>query len=424
MGVCQKKIVHICVGDTLMNEGAGELGFCKYFLRGWDCTGRCNGLHAPRDERPPCPRWLAGAAHGGCKFKDHECFFPHVLTAKMRVKYDGCRCALQVRATHAVRAAEYVRSTLEQVGLEVEVVTLRAHGDKLKSDPILMVIFRGHLKEDRVGTPEAERESLCDIGLSFDVRAWLLSLGAEHFLATSLVRCFVVATQVDTSNEALNYFSSSLVEAARRDGFEKGCGSKRVRVHAYPKSMESEMAEALNAKLRELRVESNDHNDFVLAKSQCDFVLSVVFVSGVFYLSVEEAETSPVALWGPLASRAALNGQGKSSAVCRAEHKLREVAARTGVFTRASRSAVGEFSLASSLDSPALDGEGQFLVAMDIGAAPGGWTACLLDDLGFTKVFSVDPADIPLADDQRAPEPAVSHLYNKNQIMLKAISVV
>jgi 23S rRNA C2498 (ribose-2'-O)-methylase RlmM len=52
--------------------------------------------------------------------------------------------------------------------------------------------------------------------------------------------------------------------------------------------------------------------------------------------------------------------------VCRAEHKLREVAARTSVFA----------------DLQSL----QCRVALDVGAAPGGWTQCLLDDLGFEKV--------------------------------------
>ena len=132
----------------------GELGFCRYHLRGWDCAGRCNGAHAPREERPPCPRWLAGLAQGGCRFAAEACFFPHRLPQALRVRRRA-RCVLQVRASHAQRVAGFLRGSEGADPLAAalwaraagggggariaSVEATRAHSSTLKQDVALMV---------------------------------------------------------------------------------------------------------------------------------------------------------------------------------------------------------------------------------------------------------------------------------------------
>ena len=337
----------------------GEQGCCSKFLRGEDCIGRCTGLHLAREERPPCPRWLAGAAAtGGCPFAS-QCFFPHRLPAALRTKLPGCRAAVQVRPGHCARAVAFVREQLDRgrTGLR-DVVVQRAHGSVLKHDHVLLLLF-----DD---APAVE----------FDVRAWLDSLRRHEFLETALVRCFLVDAVVESVGETAEFFERAFAAPSY-------AAAVRARVHAFPKALESEVADALAARLALAGAPR-----VVLAPGVkgCGAVVSVVHVGGVFYVGLDaSAANSPMISWGAAwwGNGCAGGGGGgtprtRDSAVCRAEYKLKEVAARTGVFA-----------------DLALDGR---LAAVDIGAAPGGWTQCLLRDLGFATVFAVDPGDVPLAD--------------------------
>jgi hypothetical protein len=134
-----------------------------------------------------------------------------------------------------------------------------------------------------------------------------------------------------------------------------------------------------------------------LGKARATHLASCVFADGMCYASLERCADSPAAQWGvPSEQRSASLAAGASApAVCRAEFKLREVVARSGAL-QAARAAAAR--------------RGARAVAIDIGAAPGGWTACLLaaadgeeggeegggGGAGFDHVVAVDPALLEL----------------------------
>jgi len=371
---------------------------CARTLPGWDCEGRCNGLHTPRAERPSCPRWLRGAAHGGCPHAPADCFFPHSLPLNQRVLRNGVRCAVQVRATHATRSVDFLREQFSTPGGRnandkgehssgaVEVFEARAHGSTLKSDRLLMLSFAADS--------------------TFDVHEWLRELHPKYsFLAPALVRCFMADAVVDSETDAVAFYVKALADRSTKP---KGVETTRVRVHAFPKTLESSLAEELHSSLASSNV--------VITKTTCSVVLSAVYVDGYFYCALESAEKSPCLAWGkqlavkanpplpqPLAMAVRMSGikagedalppgtaatnpgtaanaapsppkQPSSPAVGRAEHKLREVATRTNIFADLMKK-----------EEP-LQQKRQRRVAIDVGAAPGGWTQCLLDDLGFDQV--------------------------------------
>ena len=325
-----------------------------------------------------------------------------------RVLRNGVRCAVQVRATHADRSVAFLREQLNAMGTSntnhkgldysdsegpVEVFETRSHGSTLKSDRLLLLSFPANS--------------------TFDVRDWLRELHPRcPFLAPALVRCFVADTVVDSEAEVVAFFVKAL---AGTNNDLHGVEAVRARVHAFPKTLEASLAEELHVALAP--------NNVVITKTTCNVLLSAVHVDGYFYCALENAEKSPCLAWGiQLAAKAApplplpvpkpvhmsekrtsddvmLFGVAatpvvtsstpeaaanaapvppspplSSPAVCRAEHKLREVAIRTNIFA----------DLMSKEESK----KQQQLrrVAIDVGAAPGGWTQCLLDDLGFDQV--------------------------------------
>ena len=450
----------------------GELGYCRYFLRGWPCAGRCNGAHAPREERPPCPRWLAGRALGGCPFAPERCFFVHRLPLALRVRR-AARCVLQVRATHAARVADFLRGSGGEDPLAAAVWALggggggarltgvevaRAHASSLKQDVALFVDIAddagagaggggggggsgsGEGARDGVGAGDGSGAA------PFDVRAWLLALARVPFLATALVRCYLVDAVCEELDDAARFLADALLrecEAAPRESVGaliagEGAGTDAgaalvARVHSFPHATEAPLADAIE-RLVDAAAAAADapaadapaadapgadapgggplalqppppppprRRRVALGKARATHLASCVFADGMCYASLERCADSPAARWGvPSEQRAASLAAGASApAVCRAEFKLREVVARSGAL-QAARAAAAR--------------RGARAVALDVGAAPGGWTACLLlaaaapaggekgaeegggGGAGFDHVVAVDPALLEL----------------------------
>ena len=326
-------------------------------MRGWPCAAtadrpsRCDGAHiAEKAERPACPQWLRGSSPP-CPFGD-RCFLPHALPRDLCVRHGACRAVVQVRKSHSSRVAAYLR---EALGARLTgVVAARAHACAGKADVALLL--------------------LVDDEGSVDLRAFLAGLVDTPFLATSLVRCYSVAhAEIGGSAAALAYFFKSAAEQPE--------SPVRARLFCFPKSLEAELADAIEAR------RDGSAPSVELSKGSPTHLLSAVYVFGCMYLSVESAVDSPSALWGvPSERRGALREGG--AAVCRAEHKLREVAARADVF------------------STCLATEGPHC-AIDVGAAPGGWTKALLEMPSVRHVYAVDPGDL---DEASLPAGRYTHM--------------
>jgi hypothetical protein len=342
------------------SQKRGAFGLCHFFMRGWPCAAtadrpsRCDGAHIEdKSARPACPQWLRGSSPP-CPFGE-QCFLPHALPRELCVRHFACRAVVQVRKSHSSRVAAYLRDSL---GARLtSVVAARAHACAGKADVALLLLVDG--------------------AGDIDLRAFLAQLVDAPFLATALVRCYIVThSEIGGSEAALAWLLKAAAELPERPA------RVRARLFCFPKSLEAELADMIEARRNDPEPPTVE-----LSKGSPTHLLSAVFVDGCSYMSIERADDSPSALWGVPSERRGAPREG-GAAVCRAEHKLREVAARTPVF-----------SACLAMEGPHS--------AIDIGAAPGGWTKALLEMPCVAHVYSVDPGDL---DEASLPSGRYTHM--------------
>jgi hypothetical protein len=214
----------------------------------------------------------------------------------------------------------------------VTLARAREHGASKRADVLLLLCAEG--------------------GACFDARAALHELAGLPFLAPAVVRFFYLTGGVAGSREGL-------VAALR--GALRGA----ARLHCFPRRLERELINDLQR--------GDGVAPFSFNRSAPDVVASVVAVGGVFYFGVEAAAGSAAARLRPGGGCA----EGAPPTVCRAEHKLREALLRAPHCVAALAAARG-------------GGAGG--LALDVGAAPGGWVRALAEaPLAFSGIVAVDP---------------------------------
>lgn len=305
----------------------------RHHLRGADCSdGLCTGAHVMKSARAPCAAWLR-ACGTPCPF-GAQCWFPHTLPRSQCVPRPA-RGGVQVPASHADRAEAFLRA---QLPLCVAVARARAHGAGKKADVLLLLCV-----EDAA---------------AFDVRAALHALLAFPFFVPALVRLFVfdVGGGAHSWEELVARLRAALL---RRAG--------AARLHCFPRAVERELAVALQRG----GGDGDAAAPVALSKGAPVVVACVAALDGVYHVGLEEAHDTSVALL-----RA--GSGGPRDAVCRAEHKLREAALRVPRCVAALAAARG--------------GRGRGGLALDVGAAPGGWVRALsAAPLFLSGVVAVDP---------------------------------
>lgn len=201
----------------------------------------------------------------------------------------------------------------------------------------------------------------------------------DPVLAGVGVRALVVPECTTTLDDALQRLTHACKAASRG-----------VRVVAFPRVFVRAAVDALEA--------AGLHA--VARVGEFDMVACLAWSNGLVLWGVSPADG------GGFAAQPA---RASSAATCRAYHKLHELCAANAALLRPHAS-VGPMERAQGMAA----GEGAAggtrplagMHALDVGAAPGGWSSCLVE-LGCARVCAVDPAEL---DPTVCALPAVEHL--------------
>lgn len=307
-------------------KAAGVPPLCMKFYHGVEHDPEEEGcsalLHCARDERPPCPLYQAGK----CPFTDSGCWYPHVETP---TPIDA-NVAVQVAPTHADRLAAWC----EAHGMAVA-ATCRARGTNKKYPRVVC---------GRVANPGAFGEAVAsDPALGIGAVSRVYRLGGDDN----------APRWVATLREAVD----DIVAGAKRqlEGVLSGSAAPKLRLQAYPKSVERKLTASL--------ADGLDAVGVALSPTAADLLAHCVVVQGCYYTYVQLASEGVSAKFGEAGFR--------EGVVSRAYYKLREAVTRGGV------------------EVPTRAG----WAALDVGASPGGWSQYCAE-LGAARVYAVDPGDV------------------------------
>jgi hypothetical protein len=330
-------------------------GQCIHYMAGLPCNDgslrRCTGAHVEKCNRPPCPLYLS---YDTCP-RGAACWFPHVIEAP--VSRLSPTLALQVMASHADRLQHYLADVFKLPASALQ--QCRAHGFS-RVDPRVILL--------EVSTQQAD-----------DIQAFLAS---DPVVGKSLARMYRLQART-------NSFEAAIAELLMRLDSLVSCSScthaVRLRVQAYPRAIENEVCKAVEAACSSSRPLCVTPSDF-------NAVACLVALPGVCYCGVAIATPGR----GPglagfaqhmhtqLSSLTPAGECKRSRAFC----KLQEVGRRTHAFNGV-----------------------RGCSALDVGAAPGGWSSFLASDtVGAACVVAVDGAEL----DQSQPlPPAIQHWQMK-----------
>ena len=318
-------------------------GQCCFFVGGYACSDKtCTGDHiVNKSERPPCRQHVE---HNSCK-RGEQCWLPHPEPAR---EY-ACNIVLQVNKAHAERAVQYI---LDRYG----VTTIKsAH---------LTTAERKRQRPDLVMMVQADEAEVPRI---------LSELKRDEAIAIALRRAYAVTYCSTFYEDCMSYLAAEVEKRSASSG-EGRPPAVSVRAQCYPPSHEAKLIDwlvARNGKILDA-AEGGPSELKIEPKPQAyDFLLMTVLAEGYYYCGVA-GPADPAFSYGHMPTK-----HLKDDAVCRAYYKLQELSLRTGVFDAQQR-----------LDSSETT---QRRVAMDVGAAPGGWSTYLASHAGFGTVYAVDP---------------------------------
>lgn len=310
---------------------------------------------------------------------------------------------MQHPTSHGPRLFDYVHDVY---GSKLpSLITTRAHGLSKKFDRVLM-LGCGSAPPLSEGSPPAAEEVTDAIHRRAVALAAARELAACPFLGRALSRCYLVDEVFSEWAQVLSFFRSVLESIGRgRMGTPQAAPGPLlevgVRSQCYPNTLEIPLVEQLE-KL-DISVDTPGSAALKLVPKPLmqgwQVLLTIVQVDGYYYCShaVAGSPEAAAVFWGKQALSEVHSVDG---AVCRAQYKLREVMQRTSVFARI-------------LNRPSVDGSSNNNTsAIDVGAAPGGWSVCLAEDCGFQTVYAVDPGQ--LTKDRPLP-PAIVHMKLKGE---------
>jgi hypothetical protein len=338
-------------------------GQCCFYMSGQQCSPKtCTGAHKPKEERPPCRQFAEPVP--ACPHTADKCWLPH----RVAVVAHPANVALQVAESHAGRLLEYLR---EVCGDHIAAsASVRAHGLNRRDERVLLLEL----------TPPAYVDELLE------------RLKDDTVVAIALRRAYVVQHRAETLRDAVDAAVGALrALPGRRPG-----GAVTARLQTYPTGQLEPWTNALCDNLPPF----DDGFTLRLAPKGYDAMVTAVLADGVHYVGVVPSGHA-VTRYGHMSAK-----HLQDNDVCRAHYKLREVAARCGdVFGAAAAAAAA--SEAGGDGAPEGARRRRPRTAMDVGAAPGGWSSFLAspDGGGYDAVLAVDPG----AMDPTLP-PCVRHL--------------
>lgn len=428
---------------TIVESNDSE--YCFMFMAGTDCTGRCRGIHVPKEQRKLCHAFVST---GECQFGT-DCYYQHRLPPDM-IKYHPCHLILQHPPSHSTRLISYLKDTY---GDEINYyATGRQHGKGKLRNHVLLLGLQSLSSESTSNTSSSSSyniasissSSLSDSSVSSSslsvhssspvpllsstapfqpslhprVEAIAKDLDEADFLSIAVCRCYFVETIVYEWKDVLRYFLNkfrSIVQQRRQTSLIMSSSSSssvtdskemrtiRIRGHCFPTHLSVQLAEELEFMLIEEQPVDNNVDSFVSiprtttndnnaqddinriyaypTMSQWEALLSVVAVDGRYYICCINNPDTHM-FWTSREKH-----RVDTTTVCRAQYKLLEIIRRTPIF---------EPFLLSHI-SPR--------IAMDVGASPGGWSRVLATHPSccYDHVYAIDPGALTDTTDNPLP---------------------
>eukprot|EP00903_Cladosiphon_okamuranus_P009874 g9380.t1 len=335
---------------------------CRFFHRN-DCFrgDKCHMVHVPKHTLPPCEThrfWTEDPwGRPACKWGD-DCTWPHPKPMGVEdPELLRTNVALQTENSQISRVREYVVTVLGKGGAATATGVARSGTSRYRQKLALL---------EARDPEEFSRRCVSDPSLCRSLlRVYLLGGGVSASLedAGKAVSEAVAAGNfpgggLPVEGDGADVANPAVGASAATPGHAADSPPRlplRVRVQALPKVMERQLIDEDSTfwgsnfpnLTRERQVGAFTH------------VLSVVFTRGAYLWGLAEAATH---------GRSIIENNNEDTAVCRAFYKITEVYARA------------ELSF------------GEDWTAIDIGAAPGGWTSFLASKC--RRVLSVDPAEL------------------------------
>jgi hypothetical protein len=331
---------------------------CRAFLRGQCSQCPCpQGLHTPFVSRPPCDTFsrLGRCAFGAC------CHFPH--EARAPPLFPGLHPSHPLPAGFAL-AFLFAHASHDK----------RAHALALEAGlhaaPPLPAAAQGALK----------REARCVPVVGASAGTLAASLVATPLLRACLERAMPAEARFDQRADAECWLRARY-EVAAAAAAAAGCPPLRLRARVFPRSLGAAGVEAAVAPA----AAAGDEGGAGALVFAC-----LAQVCGGWHTALVPKGSA----WD--LPEGGADGETSEPTICRAQRKLEEALARRS--TLRARAPVCAAS-----------------VAVDLGAAPGGW-ALVLSRL-YGKVLAVDPAELALA---QLPAGVVVHVAQRAEEFLAA----
>lgn len=257
---------------------------CTLYMRGFehdkDKEGCGDKLHCPKEERPPCPLYIAGV----CVFGD-GCWYPHTVPPDPV----ECNLAIQTTPQHVKRVADWLTATKNGTVIEV----CRAHATNRKSERIMLC---------QSDDPDA------------------VSAAVRTDIAGRYVRrIYPIDDQFETVKGAMASIAENCTRfraATRGTGGSEGEGAAgdgplKVRIQAFPRKVEASLVDAFPATA-----------GVEVTPKEMAAMGFIVVAKGCYYTAVRPASM----FLGHLGDEVR-----HGAATCRAYYKLREAVDRCGV---------------------------------------------------------------------------------------------
>ena len=357
---------------------------CVDYLKGLACSDSCKLAHLDKPERPLCPTF---AETGRCLFSD-SCFFPHIYS-KARCYGDDAQLILQCQASHVDRiteAIEALRLPQRDAGRPKIVAAEKISNQK---DSLCLLFVAANAAD---AAPSIFAAIANDPELRMVIqRAYRCQ---RHY--SVLPDGDLQPALQSALRDLLPIKPGGQEEEKKEKEADRGVFDEIVlRVQCAPKRLEKRVvSELASAPVR-------------LCPRTFQFVFFAIHHLGTLYVGLgdrswnsqqigsHQAGKNATLETGRAADTAAGAGAGagagaeggdaavSATAACRAFFKLEQALRRCPLPPRT-----------------AVDNEkGQGTIAVDLGAAPGGWTQCLIEHTGgaVDKVYAVDPGEVPYA---------------------------